>query len=291
MSESREVAARAEAALRAGDTGTARALAAAALRERPQDRGLLRVAARAAADFDPDEATRLFRALAEADPDDAESWRELGLAAAESGQVEQAAEAFQRAVVLQPADVDSLVHLANVSFMLGRVDEAVELLHRSVDLHPDEPSLLANLLDVMTAAGRTQAARDVARRLVSLDPENVSAALTEAELCLSMGDNRSALRAFTRLRSIDDNDGHALYAAHGQVTALLMDEQWRTALDAAINATRLDRHQLTTDLLSYVATRLFGEGSYPPVSWEELEAALAAERTEHRRLHDEERAA
>src|SRR5208282_2982394 len=86
MSESGEIAARAEAALRDGDAGTARALADAALRERPQDRRLLRVAARAAADLDPDEAARMLRALVEADPDDAESWRELGGAAAESGQ-------------------------------------------------------------------------------------------------------------------------------------------------------------------------------------------------------------
>lgn len=226
-----------------------------------------------------------------ADPDDAGAWRQLGLAAAESGRVDEAVQAFQRAMLLRPADLDNLVDLANASFALGHVDEAVELLRRAVDLSRDLPPLLANLLEVLTAAGRTEAALEVASRLVSLEPKNVRALLTVAELSLSVADNPAALRAFTHLRRVDDHDGHAIYAAHGQVTALLRGERWRTALEAAIDATRLDRYQLTTDLLSYAATKLFGPRGHPCRPWEELESALAAEREEHRRLHDEESAA
>ena len=226
-----------------------------------------------------------------ADPDDAGAWRQLGLAAAESGRVDEAVQAFRRAMLLRPADLDNLVDLANASCTLGRVDEAVELLSRAVDLSRDSPPLLANLLEVLTAAGRTEAALEVASRLVSLDPKNVRAVLTVAELSLSAGDNPAALRAFTYLRSVDDHDGHAIYAAHGQVTALLRDERWRAALEAAIDATRLDRYQLTTDLLSYAATKVFGPRDHPCRPWDELESALAVEREEHHRLHEEESAA
>ena len=99
-----------------------------------------------------------------ADPDDAGAWRQLGLAAAESGRVGEAVQAFQRAMLLRPTDLDNLVDLANASFALGRVDEAVELLRRAVDLSSDSPPLLANLLEVLTAAGRTEAALEVASR-------------------------------------------------------------------------------------------------------------------------------
>ena len=162
-----------------------------------------------------------------ADPDDAGAWRQLGLAAAESGRVDEAVQAFQRAMLLRPTDLDNLVDLANASFALGRVDEAVELLRHAVNLSSDSPPLLANLLEVLTAAGRTEAALEVASRLVSLESKNVRAVLTVAELSLSAGNNPAALRAFTYLRRIDDHDGHAIYSAHGQVTALLRDERWR----------------------------------------------------------------
>ena len=267
MSEPGEIVTRAEAALRAGDASTARALAA---------------------DLEPGEAAQLLRLLIEANPDDARAWRELGLAAAESGQVDQAAQAFKRAVRLQPDDIENLVHLANASFALGRADEAIELLQRAIDRRPGEPSLLHNLLEMLTASGRAEAALDVASRLAVLEPGNVRTALAAAELCLAVGDSRAALRAFARLGSVDDHEGHSVYAAHGRIEALLRDGQWRGALDAAIEATRLDRHQLTTELLSYAATRLFGPGDHPCLPWQELEATLAAERDEHRLLHDEE---
>jgi hypothetical protein len=61
--------------------------------------------------------------------------------------------------------------------------------------------------------------------------------------------------------------------------------RFRRALDLAIEATALDRHQLTTDLLAFVAAKLFGEGGRAVVPQSELLAALVAEQAEHRRDH------
>jgi hypothetical protein len=48
----------------------------------------------------------------------------------------------------------------------------------------------------------------------------------------------------------------------------------------------VDRHHLTTDLLTTAAARLFGESEErQPPPWDELLQALAQERVEHRQLH------
>ena len=58
-------------------------------------------------------------------------------------------------------------------------------------------------------------------------------------------------------------------------------------MDAAIDATAVDRHQLTTDLLVFVSAQVFGTGGEgrEPRPWPELAAELAAERAAHRAFH------
>jgi flagellar basal-body rod protein FlgG len=64
-------------------------------------------------------------------------------------------------------------------------------------------------------------------------------------------------------------------------------EQTHRALDLAIAATEVDRHQLTTDLLAFVTARLFGPGHRPSPEWADLQHELAQQRAEHRRRHVE----
>jgi hypothetical protein len=74
---------------------------------------------------------------------------------------------------------------------------------------------------------------------------------------------------------------------HGLIEAELRRERWRRALDLAVDATRVDRLGRTTDVLSYIVAQVFGEADRPVPSREDVNAALAASRSEHRRLHEE----
>jgi tetratricopeptide (TPR) repeat protein len=280
-------AAEAEAALAAGQLMKARTLAVEGLVDEPDDPRLLRVAGRASLELELDEAPRHLRALVQVAPKDAEAWRDLAFAEIESGGLAEAADAFAKVLELAPEDVGAMVHLAHARNMLGQVDDALALLNRAAELAPERTDVLRSLVDMARRAGQVQAALEGARRLYEAEPKNTLAALDVAELLLADGQWRLAASAFGRLRAVDTDEGHEAVACHGQAEALVKAEAWRQALDVTIDATRVDRHQLTTDLLAYIASKLFGEADRQARPWDEIESALADERAEHRRAHEE----
>ena len=74
---------------------------------------------------------------------------------------------------------------------------------------------------------------------------------------------------------------------HGIFEAEVLAGRWRPALNAAIDAAEVDRHELTTELLLYASAQLFGvaEKEREPKGWDELAARLAQQRAAHRRDH------
>lgn len=265
----------------------ARSLAVEGLVEDPDDPRLLRVAGKASLELELDEAARHLRALVKVAPNDAAAWRDLAFANMEEGDLPGSADAFAKVLELAPDDTGAMIHLAHARHALGQTSESVQLLLKASDLAPERTDVLRSLVGMARAAGDRGTALEGARRLAEQDPKDVLAALDVAELLLAEGDHRAAAAAFYRLRSADTDEGHEVYACHGQAEALVRSENWRQALDVAIDATRVDRHQLTTDLLAFIASRLFGEADREARPWEGLEVELAAERAEHRRMHEE----
>ena len=282
-----ERASEAEAALAAGQLMKARSLAVEGLVEDPDDPRLLRVAGKASLELELDDAARHLRALVKVAPKDGSAWRDLAFASMDEGDLPGSADAFAKVLELDGDDAAVLVHLAHARHAMGQTGDAVGLLRRAVDLAPERTDVLRSLVAMARASGDQETALDGARKLADADTKDVLAALDVAELLLSAGEYKAAATAFYRLRSADTDEGHEVFACHGQAEALARSENWRQALDVAIDATRVDRHQLTTDLLAFIASKLFGEADREARPWDEIETALAAERAEHRRMHEE----
>jgi tetratricopeptide (TPR) repeat protein len=230
-------------------------------------------------------------------PDDAAAWRDLGTASLELGDLAGAAEAFRRAIRLRPEDTATTVDLAHVAYLLGAVDEAIELLTSVAET--DETGVtqtvpaLRSLVDMYRRAGRLPEALRSAEEIARRQPDDVLAALDIADLNRALGNLDEAAAAYARLRRLDTEPEHEVYVLHGMIGVEMQREQWRRALDLAIETTTIDRFSLTTDLLSFAVTQLFGRSpdapssGRPALTRDEINAALAAERAEHRRLHAE----
>jgi Flp pilus assembly protein TadD len=280
----------ADAAFADGDFEQARALALEALATAPDEPRLLLIAGISSLELGEDDAVEHLTALTRQRPDDPHAWRYLGLAAMEVGDVDGGMRSLRRAVELDPSDEDTLVDLALTARAARQPGEALGLLLAAAE--GDQPSrrLLRTLASLAEAAGDRQAALVASSRLVQADPKDVAAALAAADLQLELGQLPEAAASFAALRSIDDDDGHASFAYHGQIEALLRAEMWRQALDVAIESTRADRLQLTTDLLQCASAKLFGDSDRAAPPWAEVLAALAEERAAHRRMHAEQEA-
>lgn len=289
----------AQAAFAEGDLSRALEFATQGLEVTPDDVELLGVAARAALDADPGQAARHLRRLVAIVPDDADAWHDMGSALVDDGQLAEAAEALRAAVRLRPDDVGALVDLAHVVFATGQAAEALELLSQARERDPHDPGILRSMVEMHRVGGRAQAALECALLLAEEQPDDVLALLDIADQQLFMGDVDDAIETFDRLRRVDPDEGHEVYAYHGMIEAHLRRGRWRQALDVAIEATRVDRHQVTTDVLAFVAAELFGENETlrrapdatpppsPALSRADVERLLSEERADHRRLHAE----
>jgi hypothetical protein len=123
--------------------------------------------------------------------------------------------------------------------------------------------------------------------VISYRPNDIATAIDVAEIALELDRLEDASEAFRWLRDVDDEPDHEVYAVHGMIEAEMRRERWRRALDLAIDATRVDRFGLTTDILAYIVSQVFGAGDRPAPDRRDVDDALAASRNEHRRLHSE----
>jgi tetratricopeptide (TPR) repeat protein len=236
------------------------------------------------ADNELDEARRAV----EQRPDDGVAWQDLGALLLEYDELDEAAQAFAKAAELRPREAEPLIDLAHSRFATGDVSSALASIREAVEREPRNASALFSAVELARRAGRPDEALEAARRIVEANPEDAVAALDVAELSLELDRLDEAGPAFARLRTMEDDPEHELYALHGLFEVEVRRGNWRRALELAMDASKLDRYGRTTDLIAFATAQVFGEAERPGPSRAEVDAALAASRAEHRRLHSDE---
>jgi tetratricopeptide (TPR) repeat protein len=277
----------ARASYEAGEFRSARDAAVAGLAARPDDPALLRLAGAAGLEIGDEAALGHLERAVDVAPDDAENWRALGDGLASAGRMDDAGAAFRRAAELVPTDARALVDLGHAVLGTGHADEAVSYFEQALEYQPDDPEALHALVLIHRRAGRLEDALAVALELGDVAPDDVLAALEGADLALELNRPAEARAAFQRARTFDDDPEHDVYAYHGLIEVEVRGNRWRRALDLAIDATRVDRHGRTTELLAFIVAQVFGEADRPAPTRAGVDHALAVSRGEHRRLHEE----
>ena len=285
---SEEIAEEARASYDAGDFARAHEQAVGALAGSPDDLALLRVAGRAGFELGLEDAVDHLSRATTLEPDDAETWHDLAVALVNEGRLADASEAFRRAVGLRPDDARALVDLGHTAYALGDSKEAVDHLRQAAEHEPENLAAVRALVEIYRREGRLGEALEAAEQAMRLDTEGILTTLDLAEIALDLNRLDEAIAAFSRLRPKDDEPDHEVYLFHGMIEAEIRRERWRRALDLAVDATRVDRLGRTTDVLAFIVAKVFGTTDDRPVpTREDVDAALAASRAEHRRLHEE----
>jgi tetratricopeptide (TPR) repeat protein len=274
----------AQSLLDAADFRRSHEIALAALQSRPGDVQLLRIAGRAGVELADPEAVNHLRAVVELEPEDAQGWRDLGDALAAEGETAQASEAFRRAVEINPDDAVALSHLGHAAYASGQGD-AVDYLQRAAERAPWQSSTAISLVDVYRGMGRFEEALETANRVTQADPADVIAALDVAELSLELGRFDAAAEALGRLKEREELPDHLVHVLHGLIEVELARGAADRALELAREAAGIAAHSRTGLLLAH----LTAEADAADVPREDVDAALAASRIEHRRLHGDDR--
>lgn len=254
-----------------------------ALRDNPQDPHALRVAVAAAADSGSEHALTLAERLAVADPS-GPSMRMLGLVRLSEGHTDGAERALSAALRLTPHDAAAALALGHLYLQAGRTRDAVRLIEQAQAAQPEDPGIVFNLLELHRDARRLRKAITWAERLVELAPEDPIVRLDLAELSMELNEHEEAAEHFRQLGLLDDGPGRRIYSLHGMIEAHLRGGQLRAALDLAITASKIDREELTTDVMAFLVAEVFGQGRTSIVIREQLLAGFAAERARYRRV-------
>jgi len=271
----------------AGDFERSREAALRGLSGNPDDVILLRLAGRASSELGRDDAVEYLQRAVELEPDDPDGFRDLAEAFLFQNRLNDAMAAIQQAIELRPDDVSGLIDLGYGALAAGRTDDAIAQFTQAVERDPGNVAARRALLDAYRLAGRNDDALKAAENLLQLQPDDVLTTIDAADLNLALGRSDAAVMEYQRLTAVDDEPEHEVYAYHGMIQAEIQRDQWRRALDLAIEATRVDRYGRTTDLLAYVVSQVFGAADRPAPTRAEVDAALAASQSEHRRLHTE----
>ena len=144
-----------------------------ALKQSPDDDGLLYAAAMAAEKSGRlDDMERLLRRVIKVKPDSAQAYNALGYSLADRGvRLPEARTLIEKAVQLSPDDAYIQDSLGWVEFRLGRLGQAQRTLQAAFDKRPD-PEIAAHLGEVLWALGERDAALKTWREGQRLDPRN-----------------------------------------------------------------------------------------------------------------------
>ena len=282
-----DVVEQAELSYRAGEFRQSREQALRGLETQPDSVQLLRLAGRSSVELDLDDGLTFLRKAVELAPNDAEAWRDLALALIGAGDTTEAAEALREVVRRRPSEIAARIDLAHLVYALGQSDEAIRLLLQVLEVETGNVAALRALVEMYRDGNDLPAALGAAEGITRQQPDDVVAKLDVAQLNLALGNFTVAAAEYAQLRTLDTEPQHLAYAYHGLIHVELQRSNWRRALDHAIDATRVDRDELTTQLLAFTAARLFGDSHRETLTQAEVEAVLTAEHLEHRRQHVE----
>jgi tetratricopeptide (TPR) repeat protein len=282
-----DVVEQAELSYRAGEFRQSREQALRGLETQPDSVQLLRLAGRSSVELDLDDGIAYLRKVVELAPDDPEAWRDLAQAVISAGGTTEAADALREVVRRRPRETVARIDLAHLVYALGQADEAIGLLLQVLEVEPGNLAALRALVEMYRDVNNLVAALGAAEGITRQQPDDVVAKLDAAQLNLALGNYTVAAAEYARLRTLDAEPQHLAYAYHGLIHVELQRSNWRRALDHAIDATRVDRDELTTQLLAFTAARLFGDTHGETLTQAEVEAVLTAEHLEHRRQHVE----
>jgi tetratricopeptide (TPR) repeat protein len=157
--------------------------------DRPPSRALL-----------PEQATAV-------EPDSAEDWHALGIAAYRSGNISEAITRIKRAITIEPNVAPYHANLGELHRLAGRVDEAIVSSRRALEIKPDFPAALSNLGIALFDQGKFDEALAQYDRAIALQDDFAQAHSNRGNALLRL--KRFSEAEFTYRRAVALQPGFA----------------------------------------------------------------------------------
>lgn len=182
-------------------------------------------------------AAAAYRRIVTGQPDDWESWNNLGNAYAAAGDGDAAIAALGEAARLNPGSAPVQLNFASSLAEAGRAEEAIAALERFVTLEPRDLAALRELANLLRHVYRDREAAEFLERAVRLEPGDASLHLELAEQYATLWEPLAAERAFREVLRLDP----ANRSAHIQLALLLEHSNREAEIGLLLAAAERDR--------------------------------------------------
>jgi predicted O-linked N-acetylglucosamine transferase (SPINDLY family) len=166
-----------------------------------------------------DEAERLYAEIAAAEPENAQAWHLLGVAAHQRGDHPKAIELIRRAIGFLPGDASFFSNLGLALHAQRQFDDAVAAYRQALALKPDYADALYNLGNALQLTQQPEEAAVCYRRAVAVAPDFVEAHNNLGNVLRDTGWLDEAVESYRRalalkpgLAALHNNLGNALKA-------------------------------------------------------------------------------
>ena len=142
----------------------------------------------------------------------ASKWHyDLALALANEGKTEEAIKEYRAALAEDPEDFQSYNNLGALFVSLGRYTESIREYEEALRLEPGQPEILSNLGVAWFQLGKTDEAMDFFARAIAIDPECVQAYNNRASALEQLGRGEEAIADYRRVAAIRPDSDEAHY--------------------------------------------------------------------------------
>jgi tetratricopeptide (TPR) repeat protein len=160
-------------------------------------------------------------AAAAANPDDLDSWRQLGFIQYRTSQADpaylaDAKASYEHVLGKEPKDLDALRALGNIAYDQEDPEQAIRYYERFLEIEPDNKSVKTDLGTMFLSARQTEKAIKIYETILKDDPSFFQAQFNLGIAYRAAGDSDRALKELQRAREIATDD-----VTRGRVDQLL----------------------------------------------------------------------
>jgi tetratricopeptide (TPR) repeat protein len=145
-----------------------------------------------------EEALRVYRAAAAADPTRVDLWVRIGDIEARRGNLAECIDAFQRAAQAAPGNASLYARLSQAYSVAGQPKAALDAIEGALALGPTAPEYLRARAVLATWIGDYERARVSYARLAKIEPDNVELMLAFARVSAWSGDTDESVSQYRR---------------------------------------------------------------------------------------------
>ncbi len=142
------------------------------------------------------QAEQIYRTIIEHEPNHADAWHLMGVAAHQAGRHAEAIEHISRALAISGPNANYLNHLGAAHATLEHLEEAEHCFRQAAALGPNDPQVHYNLAALLVLRGKKPEAAESYRRAIALSPKFIEAQFNLGNLMRDEGNLEEAERCY-----------------------------------------------------------------------------------------------